>query len=457
MPGRILIVDPIVTNRVVLKAQLTADYYTVDLASDITSIHGYLAKSPPDAIVLRYEVEENIGFSTCKELKCDPRFSHIPVILICRNMEDTLWNTAYQLGIEEVLPNLADGALLRCRLAQLIRKKEVVEEYRVRQRTYADMGFAEESLVFPPQFPGALNICFADAVRFMPSFQDSAVGALLKTSFPVLETNDCSENVGSIALIDEAQLGREEALRRLCALHDAQTLNAPKLLYLANQNDTSANCKALELGADDFIVRPFSAAELAVRLRRLGWQRHLALQAERQVSNRLKEALRDPMTGLYNRRYALQYLDRLLRNGGPADRTVAVMMLDLDNFKAINDTYGHQTGDAVICETAQRLNRKLRSADLISRVGGEEFLVVLTDTPVHQACSIAERMRLEINEQPFLNCGIKRQINISISIGVAFATAGQFKPCELIHHADRALYQSKGRGRNQVTFLPQAA
>ena len=457
MPGRVLIVDPVITNRVVLKAQLKADFFTVDLASDIVEIRRYFSAAPPDAIILRYEIEEEQGFSTCKELKSNPRFSHVPIILICANIEDSFWDAAFQVGVEEVIPALPDNTMLSCRLGQLIRKKEVIEEFRIRQRTYADIGFAEEAIAFPPPFPHPLTIGCGDALRVISGHQNNRLNKLLKSSFPALHFTNCGKEVCNIAIIDEAQLGREEALQRLCELQGAQALNGPKLLYIAGRGADKADSRALELGADDFIVAPYCEAELAARLRRLGWQQHLELRAERQVSDRLRMALRDPLTGLFNRRYALQYLERVMRVGDKEQRSVTVMMLDLDNFKDINDAYGHQTGDRVICGAAKRLGRRLRSADLVARIGGEEFLVVLTDTPDRQSRAIAERMRREINQQPFRAAGGDAELFVSISIGVALANAGQCTPAELIQRADLALYQSKGRGRNQVTFLPLAA
>ncbi|MCP5074790.1 MAG: diguanylate cyclase [Rhodobacteraceae bacterium] len=456
MPGQILIVDPVITTRVVLKAQLTAEFYTVDLAGDIESARGILAKSPPDAVILRYEIEEGFGFSTCKELKGNPLLSHIPILLLCNNLEDMFWNTAFQIGVEEIVPISPNYELLHARLAMLIRKKEAVEEIRVRQRTYADIGFAEESLSFPP-FPLPLTIGCADAKQLIPAGKSDVLDRLLRRDFPGLEWTDNTGKPCEIQVIDERQLGQHQALQRLCELHSASSQSPAKSLYVSCQSNNLANTRATELGAADYIVAPYATAELALRLRRLGWLRHLEIQAQQQENNRLKQALCDPLTGLYNRRYALHYLENLLHKAKSDLRSVTVMMLDIDNFKAVNDKFGHQTGDRVISETARRLAENLRNADLVARVGGEEFLVVLTDTPDHQAYSIAERMRRKIHSLPFPVGESLVPLNVSISIGVAFASVGRRSSSEMIQRADRALYQSKDRGRNVVTFLADAA
>jgi two-component system cell cycle response regulator len=175
------------------------------------------------------------------------------------------------------------------------------------------------------------------------------------------------------------------------------------------------------------------------------------------VDAKLQLALRDEMTGLYNRRYALQYLDNLVKTTHSPAVSVTVMMLDLDNFKAINDSHGHAVGDAVICETARRLSRNLRSVDLVARIGGEEFLVVLRDTSRTQASQIARRMCARIDARPFQAGTPAQHISTSISIGVAHYEANGLSSQDLIRLADDALYQSKGAGRNRVTIIPHAA
>ncbi|MCP5087198.1 MAG: diguanylate cyclase [Rhodobacteraceae bacterium] len=457
MPGHILIVDPIITSRVVLKAQLVSDYYSVDAVSDLTSARALSVKSPPDAIILRYEVEESCGFSTCKLIKRDPFLSHIPIVLTCQMIEDLFWNTAFNIGVEEVVPLVPDTDLLRCRLGLLIRQKEIIDEVRTRQRTYSDMGFAEDCLTYPPQFTPSLTIGCAEASKLVKLECAHEIKELLGNDFPNLIWSSNFDKKTDVLLIDEAQVGQRAALQRLCDLHQMPSGNPPKILYLGSGGKKTGGARALELGADDFLLRPFTPAELAIRLRRLGWLHQLEQQAEKQVSDRLRQALCDPLTGLHNRRYALHYLDRLLSESRAERRSIAVMMLDLDNFKAVNDSLGHQVGDLVICETAGRLSDKLRSADLIARIGGEEFLVVLTDTSERQASRIAERMRLQIAARPFRINGTQSKLEISISIGVAFATVGFQTSAEIIQRADEALYQSKNRGRNLVTFLPAAA
>lgn len=459
MSGKILIIDPIVTNRVVLKAQLIAEYFSVDLASDLASARLKVGPNLPDILLFNYDSEHTNGFASIKEIRGDARLSHLPIVILCSTVEDIFWANSYRLGVEEVLPTLPDSKLLTTRLAQMIRRKEIIEGQRMRQKTYADMGFSEDRVCFPPQFPPALNVDCAQALRVMTQAAAGGLNSLLNASFPNIQFSNKPLEKPVIQIIDEAQLGREQALQFLCSAQQERTKakGAPKLLYVSNTPHIESCRRILELGADDFIVAPFCDAELALRMRRLAWLHQLQTEAACKVDDRLRLAMQDPMTGLHNRRYALQYLENISNKRGATQQSLAVMMLDLDNFKLINDGFGHQTGDAVIVETAQRLKHNLRSADLVARVGGEEFLVVLCDTPIQQASIIAKRMCRQVNTHPFQPDKNQQPFDVSISIGVAFATSNCFTPAQLIDHADRALYQSKGQGRNQVTVLPVAA
>jgi len=458
MPGKILIVDPIITNRVMLKAQLVSEYFSVTLAADHTSARREMYKSLPDVLLLNYDCEMATGFATCRAIRGDPRTAYLPIVLLCSTVEDSFWHSAYQFGVDEVLPTAPETDLLSNRLAQLVRRKEVVEEQRVRQRTYIDMGFAENQVQFPPQFPPALTLDCTQAELLLSGEIGAALKRLLKPEFPAVRLRKNVPNP-TVSIIEEAQLGQKHALQFLCTLQQQglKAKVAPKILYVSQSHSPEIYRRALELGADDFMGHPYCAAEMATRVRRLAWLHQIRTDAEKTIDDRLRLAMLDPMTGLYNRRYALQYLENIAKKDMEQARSITVMMLDLDNFKAVNDAFGHPAGDAVICETARRLKNNLRDADLVARVGGEEFLVVLRDTPIAQAHAIAKRMCAHINAVKFQPDTIPLPFAVSISIGVAYSSDTSLTAQDMISHADHALYQSKGQGRNRVTLSSLAA
>ncbi len=168
-------------------------------------------------------------------------------------------------------------------------------------------------------------------------------------------------------------------------------------------------------------------------------------------------AVIDPLTGIYNRRYASQHMIRVMERARETEGVFAVMMIDLDKFKAINDRFGHDAGDAVLREFSRRLQENIRGVDLVARFGGEEFFVAMPDVDMHAAAQAAERIRRAVEDAPVILPVGGGEVHVTVSIGVAIATAGDTDAEAIIKRADSALYASKEAGRNRVSFFAQAA
>jgi two-component system, cell cycle response regulator len=209
----------------------------------------------------------------------------------------------------------------------------------------------------------------------------------------------------------------------------------------------------------------FCPQELALRLNAQLRRKARTDRLRNNVRDGLRAAVLDPMTGLYNRRYAMPQLSKIARQSAQTGRGFAVMLADLDHFKRINDTYGHPVGDSVLTETARRLGSQLGPADMLARVGGEEFMIVVPDTDHSAAFLAADRLCRRINSQPFRAPGLQEPVHVTISIGVVIAAprssgrtfSGDRSAQTLIGQADRALYEAKDSGRNQVTLIRAAA
>lgn len=168
-------------------------------------------------------------------------------------------------------------------------------------------------------------------------------------------------------------------------------------------------------------------------------------------------ALTDGLTGLFNRRYLELRLDEEVRRSHRYGKCFSLLLADVDHFKRINDTWGHATGDLVLQEVARRLLENLREIELVFRYGGEEFLVILPETPLQQAAHVAQRLRLAVEQHPFRTVNGSKLFRVTLSVGVAeFPTHGADK-LSLLASADRALYVAKEQGRNRVEVLPPAA
>jgi two-component system, cell cycle response regulator len=228
-------------------------------------------------------------------------------------------------------------------------------------------------------------------------------------------------------------------------LKEDPALNGVPVIVLTGATDLSTKVHAFEMGASDYVTKPFDAVELRARVRS-------ALRIKRYQDLLASQAQIDALTGLWNR----GYLDAQLainiavtqRQGSP----VTLLLADLDDFKSLNDNYGHPFGDSVIQRVAEEFSEVSRESDVVCRYGGEEFAVILKDTSSAAAAGIAERLRLAV-EKICLNGG-HEHVRVTTSIGIA--GSDQFEDCStltaemLLSAADRALYRAKSRGRNRV-------
>ena len=224
------------------------------------------------------------------------------------------------------------------------------------------------------------------------------------------------------------------------------------LILLTSKSLKEDLIEGMESGADDYLTKPFDQHELQVRLR--AGIRILELQAElMEAKEELREqATRDPLTKLWNRRHILELLERELSRIQRHDTPLSVIMLDLDHFKTINDTYGHQTGDEVLRETARRLKTAVRQYDSVGRYGGEEFLIVMPGCGGSDIENQTERLRLSLCQTPMMVGDLA--LTVTGSFGATYALpAYRANQDDLVRVADEALYQAKRAGRNRVQTI----
>ncbi len=252
----------------------------------------------------------------------------------------------------------------------------------------------------------------------------------------------------SLAILDWMMPGIDgtDLCRRVRALARA---NYTYIILLTARSQGADLIEGLNAGADDFVAKPFRHDELHARIRTA--ERILDLQQQLMDSNKELErrATHDGLTGVYNRTAIMELLSkelqRAMRGGG---MPVSTILLDIDHFKRINDSYGHQAGDAVLCEMTRRIEEVMRPYDVIGRYGGEEFLFVLSNCDSTQGRTVAERIRSACGDSP-IQIGDKL-VSVTVSLGVAEAIPIGVSVDDLIFRADMVLYRAKAEGRNQV-------
>jgi two-component system cell cycle response regulator len=238
-------------------------------------------------------------------------------------------------------------------------------------------------------------------------------------------------------------------LKALQALPDCSHL---PVLLIASEAQMDYKAKAFELGAQEFLVRPFQTEDLLMRAKSLVRLKNTYEELHQRIQDLEKSSNVDSLTGIFNRKYLGDAMKVELRRSRRHRFTLACMMIDIDNFKSVNDTFGHTTGDHAIQELAYRLSQQLRGYDFVARYGGDEFTLLLPQSSKGGALALAERLRNIIESEPFLKREGKN-IHMTISIGIAAFSGSELSDEEqLIITADRALYEAKQKGRNCIAI-----
>jgi two-component system cell cycle response regulator len=245
----------------------------------------------------------------------------------------------------------------------------------------------------------------------------------------------------SLSMADGDPLLLTSGLRAADATHETP------LLLIAEPDQRARILRGLDLGANDWLTMPVDENELRVRARNQIRRKFYQDRLRADLGLALEMALIDPLTGLYNQRYLMRHLHSLLDSGqsGP----LAVLMIDVDHFKLVNDDHGHSVGDRALQAVADTLRANTRVIDSVARYGGEEFVVVMPATDREQAVQAGERLRAAV-EGLLFEPEMGRRCQLTVSVGTACTETGPFTPDSLLRMADRALYDAKRTGRNRV-------
>ncbi|MDH5529970.1 MAG: diguanylate cyclase [Paracoccaceae bacterium] len=461
LAGKILIVDDVATNRIVLKVKLAAAFYETIQATDGAGAIQLARDLRPAMVLLDVELPDMSGIEVCRILKSDPVTRDIPVVMITAFRDATRKMEALEAGAEEVFWKPLDELVLLARLRSLIRARETAEQLGLRDGTYRELGFAESASEYDGQALVGLvtgrvetALCWKREIqpylgdRMLVLDRDAVLGKIDKHAVP------------DVFVLAADIDGRGDGLRLMSELRSRPETRHSAICVVLPENAGDTPAMALDLGASDLIEANADPAEMALRIRTQIARKRQSDRLRASLENGLRLAMVDPLTGLYNRRYALPHLARMGERVRDTGRQCAVMVLDLDRFKLINDTHGHASGDAVLIDIASRLTSNLRAVDLIARIGGEEFLVALPDTTPEAAHATAERLRRVVSDNPVVLPKGRGTIEVTLSIGLTVASAATLasrRVEDLIGLADQALLDSKSEGRNQVTVAQSAA
>lgn len=453
MSARVLVVDDVLPNVKLLAAKLTREYFDVITAYSGPEALEIVRRESPDIVLLDVMMPGMDGFEVCEKIRSDPATMHIPVVMVTALSDTADRVRGLEAGADDFLTKPVNDVALFARVRSLVRLKMMMDEWRLRESTSGQLGVIERA--------GAImneSHDYAHVMVLEDSFLDleKITETLKRDHDDVTPAETCARAVEralgeefdlviiSLTLLDEDGL-------RLCSqLRSNERTRQVPILLMADDGDLNRIAKGLELGANDYLMKPLDRNELLARVRTQVRRRRYQDRLRANYEQSLSMALTDSLTGVFNRRYVSAHLPRLLERAVDSNKPVSVLMFDIDHFKVVNDTYGHDVGDEVLKEVANRASRNLRTFDLVARMGGEEFLVILPDTDSEAAALVAERLRERIGDQPFKVGHEVGALTVTVSIGFTIGGAPGDLAENLIKRADDALYQAKRTGRNRV-------
>jgi two-component system cell cycle response regulator len=447
--ARILVIDDIDANVRLLEAKLTAEYYEVLTAGDGPAGIAVAKAELPDIILLDVMMPGMDGFEVCRRLKDDINTRHIPVVLVTAldGREDRI--AGLEAGADEFLTKPIDDMMLFARVKGLTRLKLVIDELRQREASGRRMGVIAGAAARLGGGGGRILVV-DDNDR-----QSQRIKAELEREHrPVMET-DLDKALLSVRgpldlMIVNLDAKAFDGLRLVATVRSDELTRHLPVLGIMDIDQRARLVKAMELGVNDILSRPVDPQELSARARTQIKRKRYTDLLRNNLDHSLELAVTDQLTGLHNRRYMSTQLSALVARAARGGEQVAVLMIDIDHFKKINDGYGHDVGDLVLREFAVRLASNVRAVDLPCRYGGEEFVVVMPGTGLADAQRIAERIRDHVGTSSFRVGPEDDHLSVTISIGVATTARPDESPETLLKRADEALYEAKAAGRNRV-------
>ncbi|WP_375330864.1 PleD family two-component system response regulator [Candidatus Tisiphia endosymbiont of Oplodontha viridula] len=448
MTANVLVVDDIESNVKLLEAKLLGEYYTVFTANNGKDALNVLALNRIDIVLLDAMMPNIDGFETCKRIKSNPYTIHIPVIMVTAlsDTEDRI--KGLEAGADEFLTKPIDDTALFARVRSLARMKAVIDELKLRNTTNAELG--GDVIEVKDNFSDSKILLVNDDIVQARNINKTLLSLTpnIKIISDINELKKDSEYTPDLVIIS-CQLEQGDPLRISVMLRSDAKFHDTVLILQAEEENTSIVIKGLELGINDYFTYPVDKNELLARIRTQLKRKHYQDTLRNDLELSVNLSIKDGLTGIFNRHYFDTHIKQMVKKSTDSKRPLCLLMCDIDHFKQVNDTYGHQAGDIVLKTIANVLKSIFRVTDLVARYGGEEFAILLNDITIDEAMYIAQRARTRVESIDFKVKTQKDPIKKTISIGVTEYKIGE-SISDFIERTDKALYQAKEDGRNKV-------
>lgn len=455
---RILIVDDDPLNIKLLKAKLPADRFETLSASNGPMAIQKVLRDVPDLVLLDIMMPGMDGFSVSRWIKGNPATEEIPIILITALEGSENKIKGLEAGADEFLNKPVNSIELLARINSLLRLKQYRERLLLRHRS--DQSFFGSA-------PEQKNREAVSALQKLLLVDDNGKDLQILRSCLALEPYQI-EQVGTgeaaldrirkepfdLILLDVLLPGIDgyEVCRQLKAMKHTREVQVVLITCLSELED---KIKGIELGADDYLMKPINARELKARVKVLLNKKRCLDELRDEYEKTLNLSIYDGLTGLFNQTYFNKFIEQELKRATRQNYPVSLILLDIDNFKQINDSLGHQAGDQILAELGALIKNNIREVDFPARYGGDEFVLVLPYSAEEETVSIARRLLKSVQSRPDGQGNLANPGKLTLSMGIAFSPQQGTTPSELIRNADLALYQAKRSGKDHYCIYEE--
>ena len=451
MTARVLVVDDIIANVKLLGARLTAEYFEVLSASSGQQAIDICNSERVDVVLLDVMMPGMDGFEACRRIKTNPKTHHLPVIMVTALDQPSDRVQGLEAGADDFLTKPVDDIALVTRVKNLARLKMLNDEMVMRAMTGRQLGMADNDALSKAMDGNGGRVMIVDD---HPRSSVRLVESLEKTYFAVAERDPVAaltrlaEEPFDLVLVS-LSLATADGLRLCSQLRSLETTRHLPIIIMVEPGDDARLMRGLDMGVNDYLMRPIERHELMARVKTQTKRKRHSDFLRNRLEESVEQSITDSLTGLHNRRYLEGHLKTLVAQSVASGRSLSVLIADIDHFKGVNDTYGHDGGDAVLREFSQRLRRNTRGIDLAGRLGGEEFLIIMPDTDIARAYQVGERLRACVAAADF-EIDSQQRLRVTTSCGIATIEHASDTPESLFKRADQALYAAKRSGRNRV-------
>ena len=452
MTARVLVVDDIPANVKLLEARLSAEYFDVATAYSGAEALTVAERAECDIILLDVMMPDMDGFEVCKKLKSNPATHHIPVVMVTALDQPSDRIKGLEAGADDFLTKPVTDVALVSRVRSLARLKMVTDELRMRALTSKEIGIQspERDAIAETGRNGRILVVDDRQASYERIVETLSIEHAVDVEIDPAEALFHAAEGNYELMIVSLGLKDYDGLRLCSQVRSLERTRNVPILAVAEADNNTRLVRGLEIGVNDYLIRPIDKNEMLARVRTQIKKKRYTERLRDNVQMSIEMAITDALTGLFNRRYMEMHLASLVEQAAARGKPIAVMILDIDYFKSVNDTHGHDAGDDVLREFSMRIRKANRNIDLACRYGGEEFVIVMPETDMAVASMVAERIRRRIATEPFPIQQGAKNLEVTISIGIAAIGAPGDNAAAILKRADTALYRAKRDGRNRV-------